>query len=253
MQQGKFQEDLLDSITRGIVVYETIRFYDGIPFALEEHYKRFLNSLSYITENKVSFKEFERYVMKYSSYDRVKVFGIIDGSLKLFALGENFLNNPINEVNIDVSEIRHADPSSIPPNLKSVGRPDLYIARLKKGKYYDVILLGSRGQVCEGSFSNVFFIKDGKVITPSVESGILEGITRKNVIEMLNEFGYEVEERIVELKELFYADEIFLTHTSRGVVPVDSMGKRIFYSKEISLEISRNFEEYINEKIRRGI
>ncbi|MBO8139344.1 MAG: aminotransferase class IV [Thermosipho sp. (in: Bacteria)] len=249
MQTEKFLEDMINRITRGIVVYETIRFYNKIPFAIEEHYKRFLNSLSYVSKEKVSFKEFEKHVVKYNTYDRVKIFGVVDGSLKLFSLGENFLNEPLISVDIDISHVRHADPLSVPPNLKSIGRPDLYIARLNKGSYYDVILLGDKGHVCEGSFSNVFIIKNGKIITPSLESGILEGITRKYVIEMLREYGYEVDERIVEVKELFYADEIFLTHTSRGIVPVDSLGKKFFFSKEISSKLSKEFERYIHAKI----
>lgn len=250
MQKEKSLEDLINSITRGIVVYETIRFYNRIPFALEEHYNRFLNSLSYVTQEKISFREFKKHVMKFDSYDRVKIFGIVDRTLKIFSLGENFLNEPVISVDVDISNIRHADPSSIPPNLKSIGRPDLYIARLKKGSFYDVILLGSKGQVCEGSFSNVFIIKNGRIITPSLESGILEGITRKYTIEMLREHGYEIEERIVEVKELFYADEIFLTHTSRGIVPVDSLGRKFYFSKEISSKLSEEFERYIHAKIK---
>jgi branched-chain amino acid aminotransferase len=249
MQGEKFLEDMINSITKGIVVYETIRFYNKIPFAIEEHYKRFLNSLSYISKEKVSFKEFEKHVIKYNNFDRVKIFGVVDGSLKLFSIGENFLIEPLSSINIDISNVRHADPMSIPPNLKSIGRPDLYIARLNKGDFYDAILLGNKGQVCEGSFSNVFIIRAGKIITPSIDSGILEGITRKYVIEMLNEYGYEVEERMIEVKELFYADEIFLTHTSRGIVPVDSLGKKFFFSKELSSKLSKEFERYIHAKI----
>ncbi|MBO8161498.1 MAG: aminotransferase class IV [Thermosipho sp. (in: Bacteria)] len=250
MSPERCWEDLLNSITKGIVIYETIRFYNKKPFALEEHFERFLNSLSYITEEKVSFKKFEEEVYKYNSYDRVKVFGIVDGSLKIFAIGENFLTEKLDEVHIDISEVRHADPISIPPNLKSLGRPDLYLARLKKGSFYEVILLGSKGQVCEGSFSNVFFIKNNEIITPSLDSGILDGITRRYVIRMLKDLEYNVVERQVELKELFYADEIFLTHTSRGIVPVDSLGKKIFLKKELSKKLSKQFVRYINEKIR---
>jgi branched-chain amino acid aminotransferase len=65
---------------------------------------------------------------------------------------------------------------------------------------------------------------------------------------MLKESGYTVEEKIVEVKELFYADEIFLTHTSMGIVPVNYLGK-FSLKTEISEKLSRMFEEYLHAKI----
>ena len=133
---------------------------------------------------------------------------------------------------------------SMPPDLKSLGRPDIYLARLTKGDTYDVIMLGTKGQVCEGTFSNVFLIFKNKIVTPSLDSGILDGITRMHVLNFLREKGFNVEERIVEPYELFYADELFLTHTSRGIVPVDEIGKRKLET-ELGKELSTGFEEYI--------
>ncbi|MBB6062844.1 branched-chain amino acid aminotransferase [Thermosipho japonicus] len=243
------ERSLIDKILNGIVVYETVRIYDGKPFAIREHYKRLINSLSYLgREDEVSLDDFEKEIERNISFDRVKVYAIVSDKVELYSVGENILTKRVESVKIDISNVRHADPSSIPPNFKSLSRADVFLARQNKGDNYDVILLGQKGQVCEGSFSNVFLVKDGKLITPSLESGILEGITRTFVIDMLKENGYTVEEKIVEVKELFYADEIFLTHTSMGIVPVNYLGK-FSLKTELSEKLSMMFEEYLHAKI----
>ncbi|ONN27453.1 aminotransferase IV [Thermosipho affectus] len=238
---------LVNKVLNGIVVYETLRVYNGKPFAVKEHYKRFLGSLSYLGE-KISYKQFLCEVENKLEFDRIKIYGIVNNGVTLYSIGEYFEKKKVLDVKVDISKIRHADPISIPPNFKSLGRADLHLARKRKGENYDVILLNGQGFVCEGSFSNIFLVKDGMVYTPSIESGVLEGITRKYVIEMLKEMGYLVRETKIELKELFFADELFLTHTSGGIVPVNYLGKYKFETS-LSKELSKSFEEYINEKI----
>ncbi|ABR30537.1 aminotransferase IV [Thermosipho melanesiensis] len=241
------ERSLINDILNGIVVYETLRVYNGRPFALDEHFKRFSKSLSYVGE-KVSYKEFLDEIERHLDFDRIKIYGIVNNGVKLYSIGENIEKSSTFSVRVDISDIRHADPFSIPPSFKALGRADLFLARKNKGENYDVILLNEKGFVCEGSFSNVFFIKNNVIYTPSLETGVLDGITRKNVIEMLKNMGYKVEEKMVELKELFYADEIFLTHTSRGIVSVEFLGKYRLETR-ISKLLSKKFEEFVNEKI----
>ncbi|MFN6991619.1 MAG: aminotransferase class IV [Fervidobacterium sp.] len=255
---SKFQtNELIKTLTHGIAVYETIRTYNGKPFAMLEHYKRLKKSLSYLAIDPPKFSEFEELILESISHtlsnkayidQRIRIIYAYDGKLISYVSLEDLENIGEREadyVKIDITHIRRADPSSMPPDLKSLGRPDIYLARLTKGDNYDVIMLGSRGQVCEGTFSNLFLIKDRKIVTPSIESGILDGITRMYAIKFFKEIGWQVEERFVELKELYESDEAFLTHTSRGIVPVNSIGKIEKKSAELSREFSVRFEEYI--------
>jgi branched-chain amino acid aminotransferase len=99
--------------------------------------------------------------------------------------------------------------------------------------------------VCEGTFTNVFLVKEGKVITPSIDSGILPGITRLNTLRLCRTLGITVEERWVELSELYGADELFLTHTSRGIVPVNEIDGWRRYETELGRFLSSRFEEFI--------
>lgn len=252
---SKFQtNDLLKVLTHGIAVYETIRTYGGRPFAVVEHYKRLQKSLSYLKIDPPEFSEFEELILDSISHSlsgtafvdqRIRIIYAYDGKLVSYVSLENIDEADVDYVKVDITHVRRADPSSIPPDLKSLGRPDIYLARLTKGDNYDVIMLGSKGQVCEGTFSNLFLIRDGKIVTPSIESGILDGITRMYAIKFFKEIGWQVEERFVELKELYESDEAFLTHTSRGIVPIHSVGNIPKKSTNFGREFSRKFEEYV--------
>jgi len=85
----------------------------------------------------------------------------------------------------------------------------------------EVIMLSTDGKVAEGSGDNIFFVKNGKVVTPPSEVGILEGITRRFVKEVLcPACGVEIEERFFELDELLNADEVFLTGSAAEMIAV---------------------------------
>ncbi len=85
----------------------------------------------------------------------------------------------------------------------------------------EVIMLNTEGKVAEGSGDNIFFIKDGKIVTPPSDAGILEGITRKFVMDTLcADCGVPVEERYFEIEELYDADEAFLTGSAAEMIAV---------------------------------
>ena len=84
----------------------------------------------------------------------------------------------------------------------------------------------SAGELCEGTGTNVFVVRDGVVRTPPVSSGALPGITRDTVLTLAREQGLTcVEENLVRT-DLYNADEVFLTGTSAGLVPVISVDRR---------------------------
>jgi branched-chain amino acid aminotransferase len=92
--------------------------------------------------------------------------------------------------------------------------------------FEEAIVLTNDGHVAEGSAENLFMVRDGVLITPSVSEDILEGITRAGIIEIAGFLGIPVKERQIDRSELYIADEVFLCGTGAQVSPVASVDHR---------------------------
>ena len=86
--------------------------------------------------------------------------------------------------------------------------------------YGEVVFLNQKGNVAEGSVTNIFCVYRDKVVTPPVSDGLLPGITRAFVLELAAHLGIFVEESSVSQGELFQADEVFLTNSLLEIMPV---------------------------------
>jgi 4-amino-4-deoxychorismate lyase len=93
---------------------------------------------------------------------------------------------------------------------------------------FEGIWLNSRGQIMEGTRSNVFFVKNGHLYTPSLESGCLAGIRRRIVIEKALELTIPFSEGVYYPKDLLNADEVFLTNSLMEVMPVSELEEKVF-------------------------
>lgn len=91
----------------------------------------------------------------------------------------------------------------------------------------EAIFLNSKGNIAEGSAENIFMVRDGKLITPSLDQDILEGIVRRSIIEIAQkEFGLEVIERPIAPTELYIADELFFSGTGVQVAWIKEVDYR---------------------------
>ncbi len=91
--------------------------------------------------------------------------------------------------------------------------------------YYEAIMLNYSGKISEGSAENIFIVKDDIIQTPPLSAGILEGITRDSVIQIIEENGGFVIERDLDRDDLYTADEIFMTGTAAEVKSVTQVDK----------------------------
>ncbi len=131
-------------------------------------------------------------------------------------------------INVKISKIRRISPESFRTEAKICGHYVNSILASKDAKsegYDEAILLDYRGNVAEGSGENIFVVKDGKIYTPKTGC-ILPGITRDSVMNIARDFGYNIEERDIEEKELFEADEVFMTGTAAEVTAVGAINKQ---------------------------
>jgi branched-chain amino acid aminotransferase len=122
-----------------------------------------------------------------------------------------------------VSSWRRISPDSLIPQAKASGQYlNSVLAKIeaKHAGYEEAILLDPHGHVCEGTGENVFVVRDGRIHTPGSSNAILDGITRRSVVEIARDLGYEVVERHIARAELALADEVFLTGTAAELTPV---------------------------------
>lgn len=91
----------------------------------------------------------------------------------------------------------------------------------------DAIMLNAEGKIAEGSACNIFIVRDGTLITPPINSDILEGITRRTVVELANELGIPVAERGIDRSELYIVDEAFFCGTGVQVAWIEKIDGRV--------------------------
>jgi len=122
-----------------------------------------------------------------------------------------------------VSSWRRISPAGLIPHAKASGQYlNSILAKTESAKagYEEAILLDERGFVCEGSGENIFLVTDGEIATPPHVASILDGISRKSVMQIASDLGHRVTERDIARSELYMADEVFLTGTAAELVPV---------------------------------
>jgi branched-chain amino acid aminotransferase len=126
-------------------------------------------------------------------------------------------------VRAKVSSWRRISPDSLIPHAKASGQYlNNVLAKVEavKAKYDEAILLDDNGYVCEGTGENIYVVRDGVIATPGQANSILDGITRRSVLQIAQDFGYAIVERDVTRAELYLAEEVFMSGTAAELVPV---------------------------------
>lgn len=133
-------------------------------------------------------------------------------------------------IHATISSWRRIDDNIIPARAKITGgyvnsaiaKTDAHFAG-----FDEALLLNNDGHIAEGTAENIFMIRNGIAITPPCSDNILEGITRKTIMQLLkNELNIDVLERSIDRTELFYADEVFLCGTAVQIAAVTKIDHR---------------------------
>jgi branched-chain amino acid aminotransferase len=228
--------------TRSDVTYDVVHVWNGRFFRLEYHLDRFLRNLSRLRMT----IPFDRDRLRDILVECVRRSGLREayvamvctrgrparGSRDLRLCRNRFLAYAIpfiwiggrehqdDGISAIISTIPRIPPESVDPTVKNYHWLDLDQAIFEA---YDrgadtPILLGSDGDVTEGPGFNVFGVFDGKAITPA--RGVLEGITRQTTIDICRDHTIPVEIGVLTADALRRADEIFVTSTAGGIIPV---------------------------------
>lgn len=124
-------------------------------------------------------------------------------------------------VKLIISRVRRNLAAALPPRIKSLNFLNNILAKqeaLQSGAF-DALMLNVEGHVTESTTSNLFFVRTGRLCTPSIGCGILDGITRDVVLLLAQEHGIPVEEGTYTVEALRQAEECFLTNTSMEIMP----------------------------------
>ncbi len=155
-------------------------------------------------------------------------------------------------VSAKVASWRRIPHDALIPHAKACGQYlNSVLAKIEASKagYQEAILLDSHGFVSEGSGENVYAVRDGVIATPPQTAGILDGISRKSIIQIAHDLGYEVVERNLARAELYLADEVFLSGTAAELVPVREIDDHLIGGGEpgpITRELARVFDDALH-------
>ncbi len=165
-------------------------------------------------------------------------------------LGEDAL---VNGVRVMMSSFRRIGKNTIPPAGKANGQylnSSLAKVEALRAGYDEAIMLSEEGYVAEGTGENIFVIRDGEITTPPLSDGPLGGITRKSVMQIAQDLGFEVREGSVVRTDLYLADEIFLTGTAAELTPVREVDGRVIGTRgPITEKIQSLFMAAIRGKV----
>ena len=230
-------------------VFEGIRSYNGRVFKLDEHLERLYDSAkSIMLQIPISIETMKETVLETlrrnhltEAYIRLIITrGVGDLGLdpdkcpkptiiiiadKIALYPQKFYEKGLEIV---TSAVRRNYAEAINPRIKSLNYLNNILAKIegKQAGTEEVLMLNPEGYVVECTGDNIFWLKNGVLVTPPVHIGILEGITRNSVIDLARDAGMQVEERVFTRHDLYIADECFLTGTAAEVIPVVKIDRR---------------------------
>jgi branched-chain amino acid aminotransferase len=144
-------------------------------------------------------------------------------------------------------------PLSLPPQVKSLNYLNNILAKIEAldNDVPEAIMYNHEGYIAEATGDNVFIVKDGVVLTPPVEAGALEGITRAVVIRLAKDENLEVIEKNLTKFDLYTCDEFFLTGTAAEVIGIVEIDGRVVGDGEpgpITKRLRKKFFNYTHGK-----
>jgi len=222
--------------------YDVVHVWQGKFFRLDDHIERFLSGMQKlhmsIPHNRDELRAILVDCVKASKLREAYVEMICTRGLprpgsrdprectnQLFAFAIPFIWIATPEkqkegLHLIISDIRRIPPESVDPTVKNYHWLDMAMALFEA---YDrggetTVVVDTQGNLVEGPGFNIFIVQGNTLITPA--RGILEGITRRTAIEISTEYGYEVLQRNLSREEARDADEVFITSTAGGIIPI---------------------------------
>jgi branched-chain amino acid aminotransferase len=230
-----------EGLVRGDGVFEVVRLYGGVPFALDDHYARMERSAQR------SRLEADFAALRAEVDALLEATGPADAALRIMctrggrriALIEQVTEFP---ATIALATVTYS-PTRVLDGIKtlSYGANMLCTRLAREAGAYEALLVTPHGRVLEAPTSSFFYVRDGRLLTPPLSEHILESITRRWILEL-----FDVEERETALDDLGGIEEAFLASTFKEALPVHAIG-------DITLDapgpVTREVGERLGERI----
>ena len=250
-------------------VFEGLRSYGGKVFRLREHVDRLYESARAICLE----IPLDRSAMEKAINETVAANQIADGYIRAvvtrgagtLGLDPNKCSNPQviiiadtislypdeyyeQGLEIVTSSVIRNHPAALSPRIKSLNYLNNILAKLEglKAGCIETLMLNHKGEVAECTGDNLFLVKNGRLVTPPLDAGILEGVTRNAVIELAVEAGLPVAQTAVTKHDVYVADECFLTGTAAEVIPVVKVDDRSIGAGKpgrVTLDLKERFHQ----------
>jgi len=266
-----------NGFTFGDAVYETLRTYAGRPFHLDRHLERlrasaarlgfeapfgddvFARRLDGLLARAGNEESYIRIILTRGEGDISYRFDRVKGPT-LVMVAKPFEPPPERDyaegIPVVIASVRRNHPRALDPAIKSNNLLNNILA-VREGQARgaaEAILLNDLGEVAEGASSNVFVVKDGRAATPPLAAGILSGITRRLILDLCREVGVPAREETLLVTDLFAADEVFITSTTKEAAPVRTIdGKPVASGRPgpVHRRILQAYREYALRSVSR--
>jgi branched-chain amino acid aminotransferase len=260
----------------GDSVYEVVRTYAGKPFALKDHLDRFERSAA-----KLDIELPQRTWLEEQIHATIRAAGNPESYCRIIVtrgggpitLDPTRATNPLTVIlvkeyedfpdwmytegiKVHIPVIRRNPPSALDPAIKSGNYLNSILALLeaRRAGFDDALMLDVLGRITEATSANVFMYHQRKLYTPSLQTGILEGVTRRLVIKLASTHGFEVEECDIFPEQLWTAHEVMLTSTLKEVMPVVQVGDaQVSIGKPgpVAKKLREVIQSYAREEVRK--
>jgi len=248
-------------------LFTTLRIVDGVAFAFERHWHR-LEKDAARTHCPLPF---EQEAVRGNLGEVLRANAVKEGAARIFFISnqasfwsseENFRATDLVIYSAGLPAYREPARLSLREHGRHAASPlagvkvtswlnnvwNLHEA--KQGGWDEVVLLNERGEVAECTAANIFIVRGGRVLTPPLDSGCLEGITRSVLLEIGAAGGVPVEERALHAGDLFAADEAFISSTNRTLLPVGEIaGHKIPTGGPLTKKLEELFAAYIADYV----
>lgn len=242
-------------------IYEVFRIIDNIPLFIEDHIERFFQTMLLADEQELMdrqalLKDISLLIRQNNGGDgniKIAIQTEESGSknLLLYFTPHLYPSNEqfISGVAVDLLHAERHNPTAKVMDVPLRAQADML---KQKADVYEMLLVDKEGFITEGSRSNVFFIKDRSVITPPLNCA-LPGITQKHIIKICRDNNITLTESKIHTNQLNSIDALFISGTSRKVLPVNRVGELIFdvdnqLLKQIQTLFNQHVADYIQQR-----